>query len=70
MHFLTRSSQPGRPVPLRALVSMEIIFPVGYASYLSNSIDNVGSSIIHTAELKIIKLLTPNSYIEIYQLMP
>lgn len=29
MHFRTRSSQPGRPVALSALVSMEMIFPVG-----------------------------------------
>lgn len=27
MHFLTRSSQPGRPVARKALVSMEMIFP-------------------------------------------
>ncbi|TNN56121.1 hypothetical protein EYF80_033671 [Liparis tanakae] len=29
MHFLTRSSQPGRPVARKALVSMEMIFPGG-----------------------------------------
>lgn len=28
MHFLTKSSQPGRPVARRALVSMEMIFPI------------------------------------------